>query len=169
MTGRLPNFESMLLVAAVLVLGGCHSYRVVDTPPLGSTVRVRVPVTSPLDGRNTAPASVSMEGEVLQVGDTLVLATRTRREFGAFREVILYDTLRLGRDQMSSIELKEFSSGRSVGWGLALTAGAAGLALATFKSGGGAGFPNGSGPPPAIVVSGSVLSAVWALIRKTGG
>lgn len=171
MSGRFPAFGSILCVTAVLVLGGCHTYQVVDTPPLGSTVRVRVPVTSALDDRNTAPASAAIEGEVLQVGDTLVLATRTRREFGAFREVILLDTLRLGRGQTSSIELKEFSGGRSVVLGIVLAGGATGLALAAFKGGGGDNeVPSGPGrPPTAVVVSRSVLSAVWAFIWKTGG
>ena len=159
----------MLLVAAVLLLGGCYTYQVVDTPPLGSTVRVRVPVTSAVDDPNTAPASVAMEGQVLQVGDTLVLARRTRREFGAFREVILFDTLRLRRAQTSSIELKEFSSGKSVVLGIVIAAGATGLALAGFKGGGGDGETPGVDPPsPSIVVNGSSLAAVWDFIWKTG-
>ena len=159
----------MLLVAAVLLLGGCYTYQVVDTPPLGSTVRVRVPVTSALDDRNTAPPSVAVEGAVLQVGDTLVLARRTRREFGAFREVILFDTLRLRRAQTSSIELKEFSSGKSVMLGIVIAAGVTGLALAGFNGGGGDGETPGVDPPnPSIVVNGSVLSAVWGFIWKTG-
>ncbi len=159
----------MLLVAAVLLLGGCYTYQVVDTPPLGSTVRVRVPVTSALDDRNTAPPSVAVEGAVLQVGDTLVLARRTRREFGAFREVILFDTLRLRRAQTSSIELKEFSSGKSVMLGIVIAAGVTGLALAGFKGGGGDGETPGVDPPnPSIVVNGSILAAVWDFIWKTG-
>ena len=159
----------MLLVAAVLLLGGCYTYQVVDTPPLGSTVRVRVPVTSAVDDPNTAPASVAMEGQVLQVGDTLVLARRTRREFGAFREVILFDTLRLVRAQTASIELKEFSSGKSVVLGIVIAAGATGLALAGFKGGGGDGETPGVDPPsPSIVVNGSSLAAVWDFIWKTG-
>ncbi len=159
----------MLLVAAVLLLGGCYTYQVVDTPPLGSTVRVRVPVTSALDDRNTAPPSVAVEGAVLQVGDTLVLARRTRREFGAFREVILLDTLRLLRAQTSSIELKEFSSGKSVMLGIVIAAGVTGLALAGFNGGGGDGETPGVDPPnPSIVVNGSILAAVWDFIWKTG-
>ena len=169
MSGRFPAFGSMLLVAAVLLLGGCYTYQVVDTPPLGSTVRVRVPVTSALDDRNTAPPSVAVEGAVLQVGDTLVLARRTRREFGAFREVILLDTLRLVRAQTSSIELKEFSSGKSVMLGIVIAAGVTGLALAGFRGGGGDGETPGVDPPsPSIVVNGSILAAVWDFIWKTG-
>lgn len=169
MSGRFPAFGLMLLVAAVLLLGGCYTYQVVDTPPLGSTVRVRVPVTSALDDPNTAPALVAIEGQVLEVGDTLVLARRTRREFGAFREVILFDTLRLRRAQTSSIELKEFSSGKSVMLGIVIAAGVTGLALAGFNGGGGDGETPGVDPPnPSIVVNGSVLSAVWGFIWKTG-
>ena len=169
MSGSFPAFRSMLLVAAVLLLGGCYTYQVVDTPPLGSTVRVRVPVTSALDDRNTAPPSVAVEGAVLQVGGTLVLARRTRREFGAFREVILLDTLRLVPAQTSSIELKEFSSGKSVMLGIVIAVGVTGLALAGFKGGGGDGETPGVDPPnPSIVVNSSVLSAVWDFIWKTG-
>ena len=98
-----------------------------------------------------------------------MLARRTRREFGAFREVILFDTLRLGRAQTSSIELKEFSSGKSVMLGIVIAAGITGLALAGFKGGGGDGETPGVDPPsPSIVVNGSVLSAVWGFIWKTG-
>ena len=142
----------------------------VDTPLPGSTVRVRVPVTSALDDRNAAPTTVAIEGEVLEAGDTLVLARRTRQEFGAFREVIRMDTLRLARAQVTSVELKEFSSGRSVVLGLVLAAGGSGLALAAFGSGGGDGEVPGApdNPNTSIVVSGSVLSAIWSLIWNTG-
>jgi hypothetical protein len=99
----------------------------------------------------------------------LVLARRTRREFGAFREVILFDTLRLRRAQTSSIELKEFSSGKSVMLGIVIAAGVTGLALKGFNGGGGDGETPGVDPPnPSIVVNGSVLSAVWDFIWKTG-
>ncbi len=156
-----------LSLVAVLVLAGCHTYSLVDTPPVGSTVRVRVPVISALDDRNAAPASMAMEGQVLQFGDTLVLATHTRREFGAFREVILVDTLRLAPSQLSSIELKEFSGGRSVGFGIALAAGATVLALAAFDGGGGDGETQGVDPPsPSIVVNRSILAAVWRFLSR---
>jgi hypothetical protein len=156
-----------LCLVAVLVLGGCHTYRLVDTPPVGSTVRVRVPVTSALDDRNAAPASMAMEGQVLQFGDTLVLATRTRREFGAFREVILVDTLRLGPSQLSSIELKEFSKGKSVAFSIALLAGSTALALSAFNGGGGDGeTPGVDLPAPSIVVNRSILAAVWSFLSR---
>lgn len=163
-------FRPLLLTLAVVGLAGCHTYRPVETPAIGSAVRVHLPVTSALSDPNAPTETVSVEGVTVEVGDTLVLATRTRREYGAFREVIQFDTIRLSAMQASSIDVREFSTGRSVVLGVALAGGAALAAVLAFnaENDGGSGRTPGPGDPPAlsIVGSGSLLSAIWGLITR---
>jgi hypothetical protein len=153
--------RGLLTVMAIGLLTACHTYRAVDEPLPGTTVRVHVPVESPLASRNAPPASVSVEGLVVKGGDTLVLAVTTRREFGAFRELMQHDTVYLGPEQRTGVEVREFSAARSIVLGSVIAAGVAGLAATAFGLGGG-GSPGDPGdPPPApSVVVGSVVSAV---------
>lgn len=159
-----------LVCVAVAVLTGCHTYHVVDEPPVGSVVRVRVPLTSAIAGTSAPIETVSVEGLLVGAGDTLRIATETRRELGAYRELIQRDTLRLARSQASSVEVREFSTGRSVVLGTVI-AGVAGLAAwYAFDLGGGEagdGPGNGNGTvTTSIVASPSILSAVWGLIAR---
>ena len=90
-------------------------------------------------------------------------------KYGAFREILQYDTVRIAASEASSVEVREFSSGRSVVLGVVIAAGAATAAVLAFNSGGNGGNPPGPdpGPPaPALVVSGSLLSAIWGLIGR---
>lgn len=164
----MKRIRPVLTVGLMLtaVLAGCHSYRAVETPALGSTVRVHIPVPSALADPNAPPASISIQGQVLSSGDTLVLATTTRREYGAFREITQFDTIRLAPDQRVSVELEEFSKGKSIALGAVLFVGAAGLGIAAF-GGGGSSPPDGppGGGPVSAVVSSSVLSMLWGIIR----
>lgn len=149
-------------------LSGCHTYHQVDNPPVGSMVRVRVPVTSAIAGRNAPVESASIEGMLVAADDTLTLATETRREFGAYRELMQRDTLRLARSQASSVEVREFSTKRSVVLGVVI-AGVAGVsAWYAFDLGGGGDPPGGNGgePPALSVVTPSLLSALWGLIAR---
>lgn len=142
---------SVLVAAAVMT--GCHTYTPVTTPAPGTTVRVQIPVRSAMDDPNAPTPTRSVEGLVVEGGDTLVLATESRIEYGAYREITQYDTLRIGPDQRSSVEVREFSKGKSVVLGVAVTGivvGAALLALGgTFGSGGEG--PSDGTPNPAIV------------------
>ena len=131
--------------AWTLFLVGCHTYRPVEHAPVGSIVRVRVPVSSPV-GRTVETASV--EGQVLDNGDTLTLATETRRQLGAYSELMQFDTIRLADAQVSSVEIKEFSTKRSVVLGVAITAGAVLAAAFGFGLTGGADPPDDGRPPP---------------------
>ncbi|MEM7415452.1 MAG: hypothetical protein AAF389_08145 [Gemmatimonadota bacterium] len=160
------NARTAFLIATVLGTAGCHSYTPVSTPMPGSTVRVRVPVASALADPNAPPQTASIEGQVVESGDTLVLATRNRQEYGAFREIVQYDTVRLGPDQRYSVELSEFSTGKSVALGLAITGGAALLAATAFGGGGGDDSPIPGGPPPPqpIVISNGLISSILGLL-----
>lgn len=150
------------------LLTGCHTYRVVDSPPaVGSTVRVHVPVASPLIGANRAPQTATVEGHLLTAADTIVMATRTRRHFGAFRELVQVDTFRLAATDASRVEVREFSGARSVTLGVVVAAGAALLAFAAFDFG-----PPGDPPDPlgqeqsAVVFQGSMVSSLLGLVFR---
>ena len=154
-----------ILVVALLAVGACSTYVPVSNPTPGSTVRVRVPVTSALDGG--APGSATIEGDVISSGDTLVLGVTNRQEFGAYREVVLFDTLRLAPDQIMTVEEASFSTGRTAVLTVAIVAGAVGLALTAFSGSGGDDGPIDGGPPPpqgAVVASNSFVSGVLGLL-----
>lgn len=167
MTSSSKARRALFVLVGAMAISGCYSYHPVTSAPVGSMVRVRVPVQSALNNPNRAPQSASIEGLVIQGGDTLALATETRREFGAYRELVQYDTIRLAPSQTSSIEVREFSSGRSVILGLAIAGGAGSLAAVAFGLGGGGegSSPGGEGPETAIV-SLSMVSALWGLITR---
>ena len=137
-----------------LISGACHTYIPVERPAPGANVRVAVPVSSALDNGNAAPQTASIEGTVVASGDTLVLAVTNRQEYGAFREVVMYDTLRLGQDQYVSLDQAEFSTGRTVLLTTVLVVGATLGAIAAFNQGSGGDTPiNGGPPPPAPAVA----------------
>lgn len=160
-------FRFGLVLAAAGLLVACHTYTPVTTPAPGTTVRVRIPVTNAAANRNAAPQTVSVEGLVVATGDTLLLATTNRQEYGAFREIIQFDTLRLGADQIHSIERSDFSTKKSIGLGVVLTGGAALLAAAAFGGLGGDDSPIPGGPPPpapTIIVNRSIVAGILGLL-----
>ena len=157
----------VVLLVGLLVASGCYSYTPVSNPAVGTTVRVRVPVTSAVDDRNAAQNSVLIEGDVVESRDTLVLTTTNRQEYGAYREITLVDTIRLAPDQFVSLEQGEFSTGRTAVLTIAIVAGATALALGAF--GGESGGSGGGEPPPptpqgAVVISNSFVSGVLGLL-----
>ncbi len=130
----------------LLVLNGCYTYRSLDYAPIGSSVRVRLTIDGPAVARGV-PEFVNLEGVLLDHGDSISLSVQTRREYGAYREVVQNDTVVLGADQVTAFELKEFSRNRSVALGVSIAAAVTyGAAVAFGLGGGGAGDP-GSGPP----------------------
>lgn len=160
----MTRIQTRMAFLTVLLLGAaaCHSYTPVTTPIPGSTVRVQVPVVSALADPNAPPQTVPVEGLVVQAGDTLVLATTNRREYGAYREIVQHDTIRLGPDQRASMELSEFSTGKSVALGLVIAGGATVLALTAFGFGGGSTTPidGGPAPPQSIVISNGMIAGL---------
>jgi len=155
------------LALGVSVLSGCHTYRVVDTAPTGAAVRVSVPVQSALAGPNAAPRTEAIEGRILQNGDTLALATETRRTLGAYRDIVQLDTLRLSRDQVATLEVRELSTTRSVVLGVVLTAGVTALGVLAYNAAtGSSGNDGGGGDPPAFAISASVIGRLWSLVPR---
>lgn len=153
----------------ILVLSGwmsaCHSYTPVADPMPGTTVRVHIPVRTALDNPNAPTRTQSVEGQLVEAGDTLVLATQSRREYGAFREIVQFDTIRLGPEQRAGVELREFSTGRSVALGVGLTGIVVFAAVAAFGLGGG---QEGEGLPPdnptPAIVSSSMISTIVGFV-----
>ena len=158
----------LVAVLGVFLLSGCHTYTPVDTAPLGSMVRIRVPLTSALtNGGFSETAAIS--GLLIESGDTLGLAVETRRDLGAYRELIRQDTVRLAADNTVSLELQEFSSGRTIALGVAI-AGIVGTAawVALDLAGGQAGDDPGppGGPVTAVVSVPSIISGIVSLFGR---
>lgn len=161
--------RTALLLAFAGLLAGCHTYRTVDQPTPGSTVRVSVPISSALSSPNRSPQSAAVEGRLVSAGDTLVLAVQNRQSYGAYREVVRYDTLRLASAQASSVEVREFSKNRSIVLGTAVAAVVTGAAALAFGWGGGSTNttpPGGGGPEPAIVATPSLIASIWGLVVR---
>ena len=161
MTRSLTRAAAVL--ALVSALNGCYAYRPVESAPVGASVRVHIPVGSSVDIPGRAAETVTVEGSLLELGDSIAIATETRRELGAYREIVQFDTLRLGVSQIARIELKEFSQGRSIGLGLAISGVVAAAAAVAFGVGGGAagdGPPDGGGPQGAFVINPAVLAGL---------
>lgn len=159
-------WRTLLFVPGAMFFAGCYSYRPVETPRVGAAVRVRIPVTTSVGGRSGPSSSVTLEGYVLAVEDTLVLATETRREIGFRGELVQFDTVRIAPDQRTTLELKEFSSGRSLVLGLAIVGGIALLGKTAFGSFGSADEDDGSPTQGAVVVSSSLLSSILSVLAR---
>ena len=115
------------------MLSGCHTYLPVETPAPGSVARVHVPVRSALADPGLAPETASVEGVVLESGDTLVLEVQTRRVIGAFNEFVQENTYRVAREDLLAVEVREFSPRRSAALGSAILTGVVFLAIAALK------------------------------------
>ena len=141
----LPLPRSALAALGAALLSGCYSYVPVERPSPGTTVRVHVPVTSAAVGnRSRAPETVSLEGLVLSSADSLILETKSRREVGAFREMLEVDTLRVATAGLVGVEERRFSKPKTYAFTAVVTAGTAGLVVAALKA---AGVFGGDGPP----------------------
>ena len=111
------------LVVGAAILSGCFQYLPVETPTPGSVARLRVPLTSAVARPGAPPETTTVEGVVLESGDTIVIEVQTRREIGAFREFVQENTYRIARDQLVGIEMREVSRARSVGLGALILVG----------------------------------------------
>lgn len=158
-----------LLAAVVLSGGACHTYTPVQSPSPGQIVRVHVPVTSAIANPNAPPQTASIEGQVLSVADTIAIATRTRREVGAFREIVNYDTLRVSMDQLAGIEVREFSTGRSLLLTGLIVGAATGFALHALNiQTGSTGEDGGGGGPVTTVLVRDVVTLIAGWIGGGG-
>ena len=132
-------------LAAVLVLGSaCYSYRPIENPAPGTEIRIQVPASSPVIRPNQAPPLVPFEGRLVSLSDTMLLEVKTRREMGAFREILELDTLRVARSRITLLEERLFSKPKTYAFTAALTTGAVMLGIAAMNTlTGQAGDPDG--------------------------
>lgn len=152
---RARRCRLVALLCAVLTVPGCYSYRLADEAPVGAVARMRVPLRSAVTNPNAPPGTVAIEGKIISVGDSIRFEASTRHTVGLFRDVVQYDTLSLARDGLVSIEVREFSTTKSVLLGAGIVAGTAALAAAAAGVGGGdAGAGPGSDAPQASTAMG---------------
>ena len=158
----------LALLGVAPLVGGCYTYTLAQDPPVGSVARVRVPVRSAAVGPEAPPETVTIEGLVLSLGDTLSLEAATRQFVGTFREVLRYDTLRVARDGVASIEVRNFSVVRSVTLGAGVAAGTVALALGAFRTetGQGGEGPGEGGSGSFAATFGIVVGTVARLFRR---
>jgi len=160
------RFRGGILAASTLLLMGCHTYMPVQQPVPGTTVRVQVPLTSAAQGSNQAPETVSIEGTLIEFGDTVEVEVTNRQEYGAFREVTRVDTLRIATSGIIGLDERIFSTGRSVVLGLAIGGVAAAFAWTAlgFEGGGSNPTPGPDGPRPSFLLS-PIVRTIWGLIH----
>ena len=134
-------------LACALVLAGCYQYLPVEVPAPGSVARVRVPVVSALSDPTAPPSTVSVEGVVLESGDTLVLEVLERRRVGALRELVRENTYRVALSDLTAIEVRERAPAKSAALASVIVAGAVYLAVSALRgqSGGGGDKPGDNG------------------------
>lgn len=117
------------LAMTLVVASACYSYQPVQSPAPGTVIRIHVPVASPVVRPNQAPPSVSFEGTLVSLGDTMLLEVTSRREVGAFREILELDTLRVAESRISLLEERLFSKPKTYAFTAALTIGSAWLGI----------------------------------------
>ncbi|MGD8319497.1 MAG: hypothetical protein PVJ02_03560 [Gemmatimonadota bacterium] len=152
------------------LLSGCYSYVPVQRPQPGTTVRIHVPARQADIGRsrNAEPETLDFEGRVVSFGDTLLLETESRREFGPFHEVFQYDTLRVAPQNLAGIEERYLSKPKTYGFAALVTVGAVGLAIAALKvatGSGGSGSPGGGNTQGDIILKPIFSTLLGALGR----
>ena len=106
-------------------VAGCYNYVPVENPSPGARVRMSVPVRTSVRGSNDEPESFVIEGIVISSGDTLVLESTARNQYGAFREIALVDTLRAARVDLVALDEKLYSRPKSVVLGVVVAGGIA--------------------------------------------
>lgn len=138
----------------------------VQQPVPGTTVRVQVPLTSAAQGPNQAPKTVSIEGTLIEFGDTVEVEVTNHQEYGAFREVTRVDTLRIAASGIIGLDERIFSTGRSVVLGLVIGGAAAAFAWTAlgFEGGGSNPTPGPDGPQPSFLLS-PIVRTIWGLIH----
>lgn len=166
-----PGALRRMLFAALLcglpLVAGCYTYRLVEEAPVGSVARLRVPIQTAIVDPNSPPETIAIEGLIISFGDTISFQASSRQIVGAFREVVQYDTLQVARNGLASIEVREFSSARSIVLGAAVAAGTTGLALAALGvEGGQAGDRPGEGGTQSFTAG--IMIGVGAIGRLFG-
>lgn len=163
MIARRSALRGAAVILVALALNACYTYSPVETAPIGTRVRVHVPVQTAIGGTQTE----TIEGSLLENGDPIVLAIRNRREIGAYREVVQYDTLTLSSSQTTRLEIRELNTPKTVGLTAGIIAAAVISAIASFEGGsqGDDPSPPDQGPITAVVSSSMISSVIGWILR----
>ena len=158
-------------MAAALVVGSsCYSYQPIEDPGPGTVIRIHVPAASPVIRPNQAPPSVSFEGTVVSLGDTMLLEVTSRREVGAFREILELDTLRVAESRISLLEERLFSKPKTYAFTAAITLGSAWLGIKALNTltgqTGNPDRPGGGGDPQGQLILNPIFSGMFRLIGR---
>ena len=147
------------------LLSGCYTYVPVERPAPRTPVRITVPVTSAVQNPNRAPESYTVDGLVVSSGDSLVLETETKTEFGAYRDVTRIDTLRVAQTSLLAVDERVFSTGRTIGLSVLIAGGTAALisGLLSVTTGNDGGGPGGGSPNAQISID-----PIFGLFRLLG-
>lgn len=166
---RIRAVGLVLLALTPGLLAGCYSYSPITEPAPGSTVRVSVPVRSAVTRPNEEPGTVTVEGLLVSAGDTLLVETRSSREYGAYREVMQLDTLRVAAADVTLIEERLRSQSKTLAFTAIVTVGTVGLALAAINAA--TGSQGGGKPGDGSGTAGQLrLDPVFSgLLRFLGG
>lgn len=165
----LRSLRGFSAVVGAAVLSGCYSYVPVEHPSPGSTVRIQVPLRSAVSRPNQPDEIVSLEGVVVTAADSIVLEVQNRREFGAFREIRTVDTLRVAQADLTAIDTRIFSRGKTLGLTAAIVGVTGILAATAFGLGGGSGGDDGPGNGNGTTTGSLVVNPIFsALLRAVG-
>lgn len=117
------------VLAATLVGAGCYSYQAVDGPAPVAPETIRVQLTGAGQDAMREERGIELqrfEARILEEnGDDLTMEVRLPANQLAFSERDVLDTLQVLRPHMRTVDVKQFSTGRTV---LAVAGGIAGLA-----------------------------------------
>lgn len=142
-----------LSVLGAFVLSGCYTYVPVEQPAPGTPVRVRMPVSSAVEGSSRIPESVMIEGRVIAFTDTLRMEMRNEQRMGT-RSFVAVDTIRIAASSLADLEERVFSRSRTAVFAGALLGGVAlatwGIATVTGGDDGGKPDPPPTTDPPVI-------------------
>lgn len=160
------RMDRVIAGLGAFLLSGCYTYTPVRTAPVGSEVRAHLPVETRVAGGAATTETIPVEGRVITFGDSLLIETESHSQVGNFARFNTVDTLRLDPGQLASVELKEFSRGKTLAFTGVVLAGvgliAAGIVSITGGSQGGE--PGGGNTGTSVTVSGLV-----GLLRALGG
>lgn len=146
MVARLRTaFVRATALVGAFVLSGCYTYVPISSAPSGTDVRAHLPVETRTAGGAVTRETIPVEGTVVSFGDSLVLATRATTRVGNFREVVQEDTLRLAVTELSGVEMKEFSRGKTLGFTAIVVGGVALLITGIAAAAGGSDGDGGPG------------------------
>ncbi len=154
----------------LVVTSACYSYQPIENPAPGTVIRIQVPAASPVIRPNQAPPSVSFEGTLVSLGDTMLLEVKSRREVGAFREILELDTLRVAGSRVTLLEERLFSRPKTYAFTAALTLGSAWLGIKALNTltgqTGNPDKPGGGGDPQGQLILNPIFSGFLKLIGR---